>query len=302
VAYTAEELKYETVLQSTYGGLLTGDARRDRWLHRQAEDLHARIVTDAIREVAVNAVILSQRPLERDAVFHLRFGVAHRTKFIWLALRRLLAIAPAERTHPISLEDVETLASDLNVIYLNVRGTLDNLAWTIRAQNPGRATAELRDQHMDLFGARFLAAVDDEYLRGALEPFRAWYGDLKGRRDPAAHRIPLSIPPAVLDEPAQQEYANLDRQHGAATTEAVAAIRREDPDRPLTLAEATAVGALFERAHAIHERRQEVGKFPGLFVHHPDQAAIPIYPTVAEDVGNLVAIARLVTQIVEPNA
>jgi hypothetical protein len=298
MVYTDNQLKYESVIESTYSALLTGNGQRDAWMYRKAEGMHALMVTDAIRDVAFDAVILSQRPLERDAVFHLRFGVAHRTKFIWLALRRLFEIAPPERTDPISLDDVETLASDLNVIYLNIRGTLDNLAWTIRAQNPSQATAELRDQHMDLFGERFLAAVGKDNLRVELEPFRAWYGDLKSRRDPAAHRIPLSIPPTLLDEPAQQEYAELDRQHAAAMNEAVAASRKENSERPRTIAEAHEIGLLFEQARSIHERRQKVGRFPGLFLHHPDQEAMSIYPTVAEDVRNLVAIARLVTRIV----
>ena len=299
---TDDQLKYDVILKGTYGGLLSGNPARDAWVHRKAEEMQALMVMDAIRDASFGAVVLADGPLERDAVFHLRYGVAHRTKFIWIALRRLLAVAPPERTEPVSLEDVETLASDLNVVYLNIRGALDNFAWTIRAQNPSAAAAELRDQHMDLFGQRFLNAIGDESLREALEPFRPWYVDLKGRRDPAAHRIPLSVPPTILDEVTQQEYAEIERQHAAATAKALAATRQgldESPDRPLDLATAEKIGVLFDEAHAIHAKRQQIGRFPGLFAHHPDKAAMPIYPTVPEDIRNLIAIARGMTTIIE---
>lgn len=295
--FTDDRLQYSTVLQSTYGGLLTGNSEQDAWVHREAEEMQALMVIDAIRDVAINAVVLADRPLERDAVFHLRYGIAHRAKFIWVSLRRLVAQAPPGRTEPMPLDDVEALASDLNVIYLNIRGALDNLAWTLRAVTPSPATAALRDVNMDLFGERFLGAIDNDNLRDELEPFRDWYTELKSRRDPAAHRIPLSVPPTILDEVALQEYADLDRQYGAAMAKALSAARHgldKNPDQPLDLKSAEEIGLLFEETKAIHAKRQKIGKFPGFFAHHPDEVAMPIYPTVPEDVRNLVAIARII--------
>ena len=43
-----------------------------------------------------------------------------------------------------------------------------------------------------------------------------WNSDLKNRRDPVAHRIPLAIPPQVLTPAQSSEYQRLSEEHGAA--------------------------------------------------------------------------------------
>jgi hypothetical protein len=74
---------------------------------------------------------------------------------------------------------------------------------------------------------------------------------------------------------------------------------KEKPTEPLTLETAIEIGRLFDDARKIHTDRQTVGRFPSLFLHHPDEPALPIYPTVPEDVCSLVAIAEAVMAIIE---
>jgi len=68
-------------------GLLTGDTKRDAELHRKAEYMHSLYICDAVRDMHIDAVGLSQNVKNTEAILQLRFGVARRAKFIWLSLR-----------------------------------------------------------------------------------------------------------------------------------------------------------------------------------------------------------------------
>src|SRR5271155_325295 len=94
-------------------GHLTGDPKRDAYWHRQAEYMHALSVSDAIRDVIWEAVTLSQQVVDTEADLHLRFGVARRTKSIWLSLRRLLSLIHPEREEPLPGDSVDEAATDL---------------------------------------------------------------------------------------------------------------------------------------------------------------------------------------------
>lgn len=66
-----------------------------------------------------------------------------------------------------------------------------------------------------LLGMNFLAALRENHLdplADALEPFRDWYWDVRQFRDPAAHRIPLSVPPSIYSEKDLKEYERLDKE------------------------------------------------------------------------------------------
>lgn len=54
----------------------------------------------------------------------------------------------------------------------------------------------------------------------------------------------------------------------------------------------------FERADVLNEKLQRIGKFLPVFVHHPNEGMVRIYPTVPEDIGQLVRIARGIFDIV----
>ncbi len=301
MSYPSEQIRYSEVLRSVFGGLLVGDAERDAWVTSEAQELHGRMVVDSIRDVSIQAVILSQAKLPEEAVFHLRYGLSVRAKFIWIALRRIMEIAPPGAIEALPIESVETLANDLNSLYVNLRGALDNVAWAIRALGPREAVGALSDGAMDLFGRRFLEAVGSGELSEILGPFRDWYSEMKGRRDPAAHRIPLSVPPAALDDEAQVQYANLLRLRSEALGKAFAVTRREldeNPGVPLTMKAADEAEVHFAEARQLLAQAQQIGEFPGLLVHHPEEPPVPIYPTVPEDVAQLVAIFRRTTDFI----
>jgi len=99
MAISNEELDYEQHIAFYKNNrLLSGDEQNDGYWHQQAEYVHALSICDAIRDVHLEAVSLGQRLTSAEAQLQLHFGVARRTKFIWLALRNLLGAHPS-RAH-----------------------------------------------------------------------------------------------------------------------------------------------------------------------------------------------------------
>ena len=239
-----EELEYEHNL-ARYSNLdlLTGDPERDAPWICEAKKNHAQTVSYAIRGVYTDAAVLGQRVDSAESKLQLKFGVARRTKFIWLSLQHLLGLIPPNRNEPLPNVDVDEVERDLNVIYVNIRGTLDNFARCLVDLIGDENTQKLPPISIDLFGKEFLKDVKLGEVAAFIRGFSEWNNELKGLRDPAVHRIPLSVPPAVLDEAAQQEHERLWTEYNEIINEAVTAIRngadssamfkKAEPVRPL---------------------------------------------------------------------
>jgi hypothetical protein len=285
-----EQLNFECHLEFYKRlGHLTGDPKKDAYWHRQAEYIQALCVSDAIRDIPQDALSLSQKIVDGDANLHLRFGVARRARTMWLCLRSLIELIHPEREDPLPLDDLDKVDRDLNVIYINIRGTLDNFAWCLQSLLGSEKTKRLAPVNVQLFGDQFSNDPSFSDVKAFLERFSAWNKEMKARRDPAAHRIPLSVPPAILDTAAQLEYARISVEHDQVLAQAVAA-----------LAGSSEKLELLERAGLIYDRLQHVGSFIPLFGHHPDDGYMKIFPTVPQDIGQLVIIARgLISRILK---
>jgi len=121
--------------------------------------------------------------------------------------------------------------------------------------------------------------------------FTDWNKEIASRRDPAAHRIPLTVPPAIIDDESRGEYEKLSAKYNKASADALRS----------TGVEKDALKK-FEAAENIFEKLQRVGKFVPVFVHHPNEGLINVYPTVPQDIGQLVRIARGLLKIITENA
>jgi hypothetical protein len=275
-----EQLAYEYHIQP-FRPYFRGVAQKDAYWHHQAQYMQTIVVCDAVRDVHQTAATISQSFPETNADLHLRFGVARRTKFIWLSLRELFSTIQPNRTEPLSHDKVEIAAKALNEIYINIRGTLDNLAWCILDLFGSKSAPPLSPAHVHLFGRDFQRAVGDDGLAEFLNSFAKWNSDLKTRRDPAAHRIPLSVPPAILDEEATKRFNIVYAEHSAALRAAFSISHPPEEFESLT-----------KKVDVLYDRLQRIGHFEPVFLHHPSEGTLRIYPTVPTDVGVLVRVAR----------
>lgn len=282
MAISDDELRFDHHLE-TYRrlGHLTGNAEKDAYWHRKTEYMHALCVVQAALDIQVEACLLFPKLKNKTAIANLRFGIGRRTKQIWLGLRTLLDVVHPEHTDPLQHESVEEVSRDLNAIYINIRGALDNLAWCLAGEFGSVDAEKLNPTSVYLFGKEFLKDKSLAEFAGFLNSFADWSRDLKDRRDPSAHRIPLSVPPAILDKAAQEEYARLQAAHDETLNAAYAA--HDDQEERLKL---------LQKAHEISDEQSRVGVFKPLFGHDPAVGHMPIYPTVPEDIGKIILICR----------
>ena len=217
--------------------------------------------------------------------------MGRRTKFIWLSLRNLVfELIHPEREEPLPNDHVEAAAGDLNTIYINIRGALDNFAWSLLALfgEPGtQKLASERPTIVSLFGREFAKDGNLSEVADLMGAFTGWSKDLKARRDPAAHRIPLSIVPALIDDATVGEYTRLQKKWSEVSAAAINAVARGEDS-----------SALFQEADAVHERLQRVGKFHPLFGHDPSEGLMKIYPVVPQDIAELVRVSRILTSFI----
>jgi hypothetical protein len=162
----------------------------------EALQTHSLVVKKALNDAQTTAVIIAQN-LPEQAKYYILYGAARRLGMMRVSYCDILRCIATDRTEPLTSDEAATVERDLNVIYINIRGVLDNYAWCLLYQTTTDETRKLAPAKVGLFSKEFMADANLVDLRPKLGRFSAWHTELKDRRDPAAHRIPLSVPPCV---------------------------------------------------------------------------------------------------------
>lgn len=283
-----QDLTFDRQLEP-FRAWLTGDPSNDKRWYREAHLMQALIVTDGLRDLIGAAVTYSARVGDGEPLAHLRYGVGRRAKMLWLSVRNLLRYCPPDRELPMTQEEVDETARDLNVIYINIRGLMDNLALAVVHQAGTDASRALPPGQIGLFQK---GVANDEGLAplaASLQPYRAWNTELSERRDPAAHRIPLSVTPKFLDPPAQQEWLARRAEYEVAMQRALAILADQEADP----------NEAFRSVQEATERMENVGRFMPLFHHHYDAGQYQIYPTVPEDLAMMLKVSARVFEFLD---
>lgn len=168
------------------------------------------------RQIRSAATELWLSSLQDEVRRHVRDGFTRRHFMIQQCRLWLSEHCDEDRKAPLSVYEATEAAIYLNALYLNIRGAFDNLAWSLKYRFdllPGAEEySEGRRGKVALFGGYFL---DDlrAHRPQAVRRLRAlipWAKEFKERRDPAAHRIPLLVPPGVIsDEQVAKEFSRL---------------------------------------------------------------------------------------------
>lgn len=130
-----------------------------------------------------------------------------------------------ERTSSLPPDIISEAGLHLNAYYLYLRGALDNLAWILKFELDLFPDIDERSQKrskISLSGKSFISAISDRHdkLRRRLKSSTGWASNFKNFRDPAAHRIPLYIPPGVITSEEQlAKFKRLDTRSGLSKRE-----------------------------------------------------------------------------------
>ena len=128
-------------------------------------------------------------------------GVGRRLKTVVRCLYNIFEIFPPECTDKLTAESLSDIAINLHAFFINIAGIFDNLGWVFVLENEleGR---QLNRHSIGLFNVKTQERLNSnlrEYLN--TEQIKSWYENYsKNYRDALAHRIPLYIPPSILDE------------------------------------------------------------------------------------------------------
>ena len=191
---------------------------------------------------------------------------------MFFAWRSIVCTVPANREKPLEFDELLKLMQDLNTVYINIRGVLDNLAWALLHEVAPECAFEIRDLQVGLFKpcivkkARFVSIADE------IQKHCEWNRELKNRRDPSAHRIPLTVVPQIVNAHQATALSDLHSETWKAIGE-----------------------GQHEAAHDMIREQEQIGIFRPLFWHDPSEAPIPIYPTVSEDLRHMIELFHICT-------
>jgi hypothetical protein len=244
-----------------------------KFVQERARHDHALAVWDPLLQlISTVSIDIPPKLSSRQAKIYMQHGAGRRIGVMFDAYRAIVSSAYENRTDPLHHEEQQSFSKDLNTLYMNLRGFLDSLAWCLMYERQPDLEKELRRTDFDLFSPKYrtkLRAFAE--IEAAVIVHDEWNKDVKKRRDPVAHRIPLYLPPAIL------------------TPEEVARARELN-----TLQESKALAGQREEADRLFDQMNRIGKFFPFFMHHPDEQPIPIYPTIPNDVGHVIRLALAV--------
>jgi len=157
--------------------------------------------------------LLNAPCLRLETSRHIREGFNRRVLMVQCSRITLREKTKRTPDRPLNPFEVEELNVHLNSYYLNLRGCFDNLAWALNYQfSIVEAEENYRTRSpCNLFGKDFLNALDrlKSELRKTLRDYEDWVAELKELRDPAAHRLPLTIVGGCLPKESTPEFEKL---------------------------------------------------------------------------------------------
>jgi hypothetical protein len=235
--------------------------------------MHALSVMQAVQDEYTRTIETAQLLSSSDARDYIIYGVGRRMGMLVYSFRSLIGIVQPGREKPLDGDEGHAISRDLNVVYINIVGVIDNLAWAILHERVPDAAKSLQAAQVGLFTQPFRRLPELKSLVASIDQYRAWFIELRNRRDPAAHRIPLYLPPAILN------HAQV-AQHNELTELGNEAIGRQD----------------WAGWDEIMKRQRSLGRMYAVFMHSPREPMYHFYPTIPEDAGQMVKVIKVVRE------
>lgn len=153
------------------------------------------------------------------ALEYARQGVPRRLKVLARCIINVFDKIPPERTELPSRDELSDATINIQSFVFNVFGAVDNLAW-VWMHHVGQKRQDgtpIPDGHVGLGPKNTsVRATLSKKFQDYLATLDGWFEHMAGLRHALAHRIPLYIPPYVIEENDQAAY----REFEAKMTEA----------------------------------------------------------------------------------
>lgn len=285
-----EEMCFDFHHDNCKASIAGKNAESDLYFLHQAQHMHALAVWGGSQDLISAVLTLANAAKTLDAKYHLQYGLGRRSQAIWRAFRAIYFQIAPDRVLPLAMDDTTQASNDLNAIYLNIRGALDNFAWALQYSLVGTQVQKLHETQIGLFNLNFLKQPEMREVNVAVTPYKQWNTEFKERRDPAAHRVPLSIIPSIQNQNSLAELQEIDSNINKKTVNALQAANISQHQQSQLL---------FAEVEELHAQREKIGSFYPYFECDPSKPPIFLYPTLPADVGIYVVIARKMITILK---
>jgi hypothetical protein len=155
------------------------------------------------------------------AMEYARQGVPRRLKVLARCITNVFTGIPPERNELPSRDALSDATINIQSFVFNVFGAVDNLAWVWMHQNGQKRQdgTPIPDGHIG-HGPNntSVRATLSQELRDYLATLDKWFEHLADLRHALAHRIPLYIPPYVIEEKDHAVYRELEAKMTEAAT------------------------------------------------------------------------------------
>jgi hypothetical protein len=181
-------------------------------------------------------------------------GFLRRLGTLQRCIDNVYSLYAPDRSDIPSREACVDLAINLQSFIFNVFGCLDNLAW-IWVTEKQLKTAKGKPLAGSLVGFRMdvvLSSYSTEF-RAYLDQLNDWFEYLENYRHALAHRIPIYVPPFVVNPANESLYNNLENQKNEAA-------KSRD----------------FQKYDRLDAEQEKLGKFDPVMTHSFNEAARPV--------------------------
>jgi hypothetical protein len=115
----------------------------------QAYSINYWTVHDALRDMLTSTACLVGTT--QMGTYYARYGVARRLRDVFFGFRNIYAVTPPDRTEPLETDETSSVSRDLNMIYINLIGITDNLAWFLLMEENPESVTNLPKTEIGLF-------------------------------------------------------------------------------------------------------------------------------------------------------
>lgn len=229
---------------------------KDYFGETNLQEIAEQVASISGRKQKVMECLLTHKFRTKKGAEYAHHGIARRFSTLAFCIAKLNDVLPPEETKVPSKDRLETATICIQASVFNVFGILENLAhlWVNENEITSKSGKKLSLLKIG-FGPKYSEIwkslpneLKDNFVKSS-----EWMEVLTSFRHSLAHRIPLYIPPWILDPKNQQIFQNLDAQ-------AVSALKEHR----------------FDEYESLRKQQEELKFFRPWIIHSNDDGAKPI--------------------------
>lgn len=221
-------------------------------------------------DLIVQIFDLSAKLKEEKAKEYLNYGVGRRLEVIERCIENIFSIFPAERNNLLCREELIDVALNLHAFFVNIFGLLDNLAWVLIHEKQLAGVTDKKK--VGLFKKETKKYLSNEFCQYLdSPPMKSWHSQyLTNYRDALSHRIPLYVPPQILNTEQKTQLTQMDQ-------EIINCYKTRD----------------FNAIDKLRKQQMNVGTVCPFFVHDSSESkAVFLHPQIIADFNTIEEIVK----------